>query len=213
MLILALFLSYLIGAIPFGVLAGRMRGIDIRAVGSGNSGATNVWRTLGPAAGATVFTLDVLKGLVAPFIGKALVGPQEYTVIALCALMAVVGHTFSCFLKFRGGKGVATGLGMALGLMPVPALLAFALWGLVLLVTRMISVASVIAIVVAPFIAIAFNAPMPYVAVAVLLAVVTFVKHIPNLKRIATGTEPKVGSKKTKAEQEQVLATPEANIR
>ena len=152
MLYVALLLSYLLGAIPFGVIVGKMRGVDIRAVGSGNSGATNVWRVLGPVAGTSVFLLDVLKGLAAPFIGRALVGPTEYWPIALCALLAVVGHTFSCFLKFRGGKGIATGLGMAVGLMPIPALLAFALWGIVLLLSRMISVASVVAVAAAPII-------------------------------------------------------------
>lgn len=198
-MILALILSYLLGAIPFGVLIARTRGVDIRAVGSGNSGATNVWRTLGPVAGTIVFALDVLKGLAAPFIARVLVGPQEYSIIALCALLAVLGHTFSCFLKFRGGKGIATGLGMALGLVPVPALLAFTLWGGVLLFSRMISLASIAACLAAPLLAWYFQAPLPYIVVIAVIAIVAFLKHIPNMKRIAAGTEPKITIGKKRA--------------
>jgi glycerol-3-phosphate acyltransferase PlsY len=194
---IAFLLSYMLGAIPFGVLVGKARGVDIRSVGSGNSGATNVWRTLGPVAGTTVFILDVLKGLAAPFIARELVGSQEYSVIAICAALAVIGHTFSCFLKFRGGKGIATGHGMALGLMPLPALLAFALWGIVLLLSRMISVASIIAAAAAPLLALWLKAPTPYVVVITIISLIAIIKHIPNMKRIAAGTEPRVGGGKS----------------
>ena len=209
MLVLALFLSYILGAIPFGVIVGKMRGVDIRSVGSGNSGATNVYRTLGPAAGITVFALDVGKGLAAPFIARFLIGPQDYWPIALCALMAVIGHTFSCFLRFRGGKGIATGLGMALGLAPLPALITFALWGLALLLTRMISAASLIACVLILPLAYFMAAPLPYVVVLSVIVVVAFIKHIPNLKRIAAGTEPKVNIGRKKPPQD-APASPQA---
>lgn len=188
----ALFLSYILGAIPFGVLAGKVRGIDIRAVGSGNSGATNVWRTLGPVAGITVFVLDVLKGLVAPLIARALLDPQQHWGVALCAAMAIIGHTLSVFLRFRGGKGIATGLGAALGLMPVPALITWAVWSGVLLVTRMISAASIAACITLPLIAWWLGIPLPYIAVITALALVALIKHIPNIQRIISGTEPKV---------------------
>jgi glycerol-3-phosphate acyltransferase PlsY len=206
---LAFVLSYFLGAIPFGVIVGKMRGVDIRAVGSGNSGATNVWRTLGPAAGITVFALDVLKGLAAPFLARALVGHDQYWTIALCGALAVIGHTFSCFLKFRGGKGIATGLGMAVGLMPIPALLAFALWGIVLLLGRMISAASIVACVAAPFIALAFHEPQPFVITIAIIALLAIVKHIPNMKRIAAGTEPKIGFGKKPRVEEGVLVSTE----
>ena len=166
----ALLLSYLLGAIPFGVIVGKMRGVDIRAVGSGNSGATNVWRTLGPVAGTTVFTLDVLKGLAAPYLARILIAPDAHWLIALCGALAVLGHTFSIFLKFRGGKGIATGLGMAVGLMPIPALIAFAIWGGVLLLSRMISAASITACLCAPIVALLFQAPTPYVVVISIIA-------------------------------------------
>ena len=191
-MISALLLSYLLGAIPFGVLIGKMRGVDIRTLGSGNSGATNAWRTLGPLAGTTVFALDVIKGLAAPFIARVLVGPHEYWAIAICALLAVIGHTYSCFLKFKGGKGIATGLGAAFGLMPIPALLALAMWGGVLLVSRMISVASIVACVALPLLALIYHAPPPFVAVVGIISLVAILKHIPNMQRIAEGTEPKI---------------------
>src|SRR4028119_1803906 len=146
---LALFISYLLGAIPFGVFVGRARGIDIRAVGSGNIGTTNVWRALGPGAGSLVFALDVAKGLAAPLLARAFVG-NEYSIVALCALVVVLGHTFSIFLKFKGGKGIATAFGASLALAPLPALACIALWALVLGVSRTISIASIAACVAAP---------------------------------------------------------------
>lgn len=192
MTIIALLLSYFLGAIPFGVIVGKMRGVDVRSVGSGNSGATNVWRTLGPAAGASVFALDVAKGLAAPFIARAMIAPTEYSWIAICAAMAIIGHTFSVFLKFRGGKGIATGLGAALGLMPIPALIAFAIWGGVLLISRMISVASIVACIALPLLALAFQVPTAYIVVIAIIALLAILKHLPNMKRIAAKTEPKI---------------------
>lgn len=193
MIFVALILSYLLGAIPFGVLAGRLRGVDIRAQGSGNSGATNVWRVLGPVAGVAVFTLDVLKGVAAPFIARQFLGNEAHLVIALCAATAVIGHTFSCFLKFRGGKGIATGLGMALGLAPLPALIALAVWGVALLISRMISAASIIAALALPSACIAIGTPKTYTIVMTIVALLAILKHIPNMRRIMTGTEPRVG--------------------
>jgi glycerol-3-phosphate acyltransferase PlsY len=198
MIALALFVSYLLGAIPFGVFVGRARGIDIRAVGSGNIGTTNVWRALGPSAGSLVFALDVAKGLAAPLLARVLAG-NEYSIVALCALVAVLGHTFSVFLKFKGGKGIATAFGVLLGLNWTLALGLFTLWAVVLGLSRMISVASVVACVAAPVAFIAARQPWPYTAVIALFATVAIIKHIPNMKRIAAGTEPRLGSKKTGA--------------
>lgn len=192
MTIIAFLASYFLGAIPFGVLIGKARGVDVRAVGSGNSGATNVWRTLGPAAGLTVFVLDVLKGLAAPYIARAMVGESAHWVIAICAVLAILGHTFSVFLKFRGGKGIATGLGAALGLMPIPALIAFGAWLGVLLISRMISVASIAACIALPIAACVLGAPAPFVVVITIIAILAIVKHFPNVQRILAKTEPKI---------------------
>ena len=195
MLFLALALSFFCGAIPFGVLIGKSRGVDVRAVGSGNIGTTNVWRALGPVAGGIVFALDVAKGVAGPLLGHWL-APNSEIGIAACGIAAVLGHTFSPFLGFKGGKGIATSLGAMLGLMPIVGLIIFAIWGVVLGLTRMISAASIAGCLALPVLALLFHAPAPYFVVAVLMSVVAFVKHIPNIKRIRAGVEPRVGAKK-----------------
>ena len=198
MLFLALALSFFCGAIPFGVLIGKSRGVDVRAVGSGNIGTTNVWRALGPVAGGIVFALDVAKGVAGPLLGHWL-APNSEIGIAACGIAAVLGHTFSPFLGFKGGKGIATSLGAMLGLMPIVGLLIFAIWGVVLGLTRMISAASIVACVALPILALMLGAPAPYFVVALLMAIVAFAKHLPNLKRIRAGVEPRVGQKKAEA--------------
>ena len=192
MLWLIIGLAYLCGAIPFGVLAGRLRGVDLQSVGSRNIGATNVWRTLGPAMGSTVFVLDVLKGLAGPTLAKVLL-PHDALAVALCAVAAVLGHVFSVFLGFRGGKGIATALGAGLALDPLVALGAFALWGLLLLLTRTISVASMLAVPAAAVAMVALHRPVPLTVVVWVLACLTLLKHRPNMQRLRDGTEPRLG--------------------
>ena len=197
--VLALLLSFLIGSIPFGVLLGKMRGVDVRAVGSGNIGATNVWRALGPTFGVMSFVLDMLKGVAGPLIGRWLIPDSDWG-IAFCGIAAVAGHIFSPFLGFKGGKGISTSLGALFGLIPVVGIAAVAVWCLVLAITRMISAASVAACIVLPFLALLIHwpayTPLPAVLVALLMSVFAFIKHIPNLKRIVAKTEPKIGAKK-----------------
>ena len=195
MLFLALLLSFVCGAIPFGVLIGHSRGVDVRAVGSGNIGTTNVWRALGPVAGGLVFALDVGKGVAGPLFGQWLAGGNTFG-IAGCAIAAVLGHTFSPFLGFKGGKGIATSLGALLGLMPIVGVLIFAVWGVMLGLTRMISAASIVACLGLPILALLLHAEPLYFVVALLMSAVAFVKHLPNLKRIRAGVEPRVGQKK-----------------
>ena len=198
MLFLALALAYFCGSIPFGVLIGHSRGVDVRAIGSGNIGATNVWRALGPKFGTLAFVLDVAKGAAGPLLAFLLLRNSENLDLykALCGVAAVLGHTFSPFLKFKGGKGIATSLGAMLALMPLVGILVFALWGVVLAFTRMISAASIAGCVALPILALGFGAPTSHFVVALLMSLVAFVKHIPNLKRIRAGVEPKVGAKK-----------------
>ena len=197
MLYLALILSFLIGSIPFGVIIGNICGVDVRKVGSGNIGATNVTRALGKKWGAVSFALDVLKGVAGPLLARLLVGPDAAVAIAACGVLAVLGHVFSPFLKFKGGKGIATSLGAMLGMMPIVGVLILLVWGVFLAITRMVSAASVIACVVLPFMAYAFYPKMPaFIVVAALMGLVSFIKHIPNMRRIAAGTEPKVGKMK-----------------
>jgi glycerol-3-phosphate acyltransferase PlsY len=191
-----LILAYFIGAIPFGVLVGRACGVDVQSVGSGNIGTTNVWRALGPKMGATVFLLDVLKGTAASLLARTLV-PDNQTIWALAMFVVVLGHTFSVFLKFKGGKGVATAFGAMLGVVPAVALGCFAWWGLVLLLSRTISVASIAVCFAAPIGAVYVGATPITIGVISLFCVVGLVKHLPNVKRIIAGTEPKVGQKKS----------------
>lgn len=194
--VLAYLLSYLAGALPFGVIAGHLCGVDVRKVGSGNIGATNVYRALGPKIGLSVFLLDVLKGVAGPLIARALLGPAAYKEIAICGLLVAVGHVFSVFLKFKGGKAIATGLGVFIALSPIVAAGCLGLWGVVLLLTRMVSAASVAACVAAPIACYLFHVPTPFFVAMSLIAIVAFLKHVPNLKRIAAGTEPRIGDKK-----------------
>jgi glycerol-3-phosphate acyltransferase PlsY len=151
---LALFTGVLLGSIPTGYVAGRSRGIDIRTVGSGNLGATNVFRTLGWPAGVAVLFVDVAKGAAAVWIGLHLIPavlerlPDLTGLIS--ALGAVLGHSLSPWVGFRGGKGVATAAGAFLMLAPLPALAAILVWGLLLGTTRVMSVASIAAAAVLP---------------------------------------------------------------
>lgn len=193
--------SYLLGSIPFGVLAGKLAGVDVRSVGSGNVGTTNVWRALGPIAGLTVFALDVLKGISGPMLGLFVLGKEHPWGIALCALLAVLGHIFSVFLKFKGGKGIATGLGAMLGLWPFGAIIGFGVWLVIFLLSRMVSLASILACIFLPFFALYYHLTLPYVLVISVFCIVAILKHIPNMKRIATGTESCVsfGRKKPKS--------------
>lgn len=206
--------SFVVGAIPFGVIAGRLKGIDIRSSGSGNIGATNVSRLLGRRWGAAVFVLDLLKGLCPSLTaGFALQGGGTFSVgtdgrVDVCwltvGLCAVLGHNYSPFLRFRGGKGVATSLGVALGVYPdltFPALIAVAVWGIVVGVTRVISAGSVAAGLAFP---VAYSAlaaggstssrpSWPMLAFTCAVAGMVLVRHRGNLARIAAGTEARIG--------------------
>jgi glycerol-3-phosphate acyltransferase PlsY len=196
-ILIILLSSYLLGAIPAGLIVGRLvKGIDIREHGSRNIGATNVWRILGPAWGTLTFVLDTVKGLAPVLLARHLAGHPIWLPVA-AGLMAVIGHNASVFLKFKGGKGVATTLGVAFGLSWQAALLAFAVWGLVLLLTRYISVASLVATPVGALTLWGFNQwNWAYGLFALLVTVFVFVKHRANIRRLRTGIEPKVGRKK-----------------
>ncbi|WP_027718749.1 glycerol-3-phosphate 1-O-acyltransferase PlsY [Desulfovirgula thermocuniculi] len=182
-------LSYLIGSIPVGYLLGRMKGVDIRLHGSGNIGATNVWRTLGPAAGVTALVLDVAKGLVPVLLGKSTGGDA---LALLCGLAAIAGHSWSVFLGFRGGKIIATSLGVFLALSPVAALLALGIWLAVVVLSGYVSLGSIVAAASMPFLMLALRQPWSYVLFSLVAAAVAVYKHVPNIRRLLAGTEPKI---------------------
>lgn len=194
--IVSLIAAYLIGGIPFGYLIGRMRGIDIRTVGSGNIGATNVFRTVGKKWGLLAFALDVLKGLVPVLIVKH-VTSIDHLPLAV-GVMCVMGHMLTPYMKFKGGKGVATGFGMLLGLVPALVGVAFALFVVVFALSHYISLGSCVA---ALFMAITIWFPilgsngasdLPEAIVVTLISLFVIVKHRSNIKRLIQGNENKI---------------------
>jgi acyl phosphate:glycerol-3-phosphate acyltransferase len=189
-------LAYLSGSVPFGLLIARARGVDIRKVGSGNIGATNVFRSVGRGAGVLTFLLDLLKGFVPAFLFPLLLRPALGPVAAqalsvLCACLAVAGHNWPIFLRFRGGKGVATSTGALLGLAPQAVLAGLATWVAVFLLTRYVSVASMLAAVAVAVAAwlVEREHGLLVPAALTLLAVVAILRHRSNIERLRAGTE------------------------
>lgn len=202
-------LAYVAGATPFGWLAGRLRGIDLREHGSGNIGATNAVRVLGKGIGLPVFALDMLKGWLPVTAASwwAAVQPAftgysmaAQTAPVLAGLGAILGHTFTFWLGFKGGKGVATSAGAMLGLAPLALLAAVVVWALCLKITRYVSLASVVSGWVLP-IAVGVQGwrwgqvNLPLLVLSLLIAVLVTIRHRSNLARLAAGTEPKTGSR------------------
>lgn len=195
--LLMVLIGLLAGSIPFGFLAGRsMQGIDLRTVGSGGTGATNVLRTLGKKASATVLILDFLKGLV-PVLAARWLGVGEWWVAAV-AVATVIGHCWSPFIGFKGGKGVATGGGAAIALFP-PVLLVVPVILLIIWRTRYVSLGSLVGAGLAVVLAVAFAiaGPLPWafaVAIAAIAAIIVY-RHRENIDRLRTGSERKLGQR------------------
>lgn len=195
----ALFIgAYLVGAIPFGVLFARSRGIDLFAVGSGNVGATNVKRALGLGPAIAVFLLDVLKGFAPAFLAMRLLGSQDWAIGI--GVAAILGHCYSPFLKFKGGKGIATGLGVLLGVTPWVALSVFGVFLLSMLIHRWVSLSSLTAAVTAPFFGWLFgDSPGMFLFYGALLVFV-LIRHRENIHRLFDGTEPKFSFSRSKSQ-------------
>jgi glycerol-3-phosphate acyltransferase PlsY len=196
--------SYVFGSVPFAVIFGRLKGVDILHFGSGNPGMTNVMRALGPGWGITCFVLDVAKGLVPCLAARAIVskpidGMDPQLLWFLAGLCAIVGHCASVFLRFRGGKGVSTALGAIVGTDPLTAAACFGLFLVLLAVTRYMSLASVIGVSSS----ILFDLLLPgasrqLLPVFVLLSVFVVYRHRKNLRRLRDGDEPKFGFKRSR---------------
>jgi glycerol-3-phosphate acyltransferase PlsY len=184
--------SYFLGSVPSGFILGSMAGVDVRKMGSGNVGATNVARVLGKGRGALTLAADVLKGWLPVFVAHQL----ELNLLAVCAagLAAFFGHIYSVFLRFRGGKGVATAFGVLLGVAPAPTAVSIVVFAGVFGASRLVSLGSIAAAVAAPISAWI----MGYRAtVVIMIAVMTFMitwRHRANIERLRAGTEPKFGS-------------------
>ena len=194
--------SYLVGSIPFGYVAGKIRGIDIRKIGSGNIGATNVVRVLGKRYGYSVFVLDFLKGFGAVKISMSIAtdarpewaSPEIFGIFA--AIASVIGHSFPVWLKFRGGKGVATSAGALFGLIPLAALIGIVIWVLVFWFTRYVSVASVVAAATLPLVILIMTRLNQIHGNALFysslgLSAVVMWRHRSNFSRLMHGSEPR----------------------
>ena len=182
-------LSYLAGGIPTGYLiARRLKGIDIREHGSGNPGAANVYRVVGHGAGAATLLVDALKGFFPVLLARYLF-PSTYWVQILCGASAIIGHDWTIFLGFRGGKGVATSAGVFLALLPKPILGALAVFAVGVALTGHISVGSMGAALLFPFFSLLFKEPLPLTLMAAAASCLILIKHIPNFRRIVLGRE------------------------
>ena len=200
--LIAIAAAYLIGSIPFGFLVGKMRGVDVRTVGSKNIGATNVFRTVGRKWGLLAFALDFLKGFIPTFLALRYArasGDASLACLPLATGVAcVAGHMFTCFMKFKGGKGIATGFGMLVGLLPWLVLTAFGIWAVTVWLSHYISLGSCLA---AAFLAVGVWFPwlgsegcrnLPLSLVVTLVALVAIYKHKANIRRLIDGCENRI---------------------
>ncbi len=197
--------AYLIGSIPTGFLVAKAKGVDIRTAGSGNIGATNVFRTLGTIAGISVLAVDFLKGLLACTLVPGLVArwaPGTFTTGAftfeslalVCGIFAVLGHNYTCGLWFRGGKGIATSAGVLVALVPRALLIILGVWIVVFALTRYVSLASIAASFSLPFAVWITGGSTTMIALTAGLAVLAIYRHRTNIRRLLAGTEPRMGS-------------------
>ena len=194
-LIVALAGSYLVGSLPTGYLFVRwLKRIDLRAVGSGNVGATNVTRAAGVGAGSIVLLMDIAKGLIA-VVGLApwLIRPLSPATQLACGLAVVLGHAFPIFLQFQGGKGVATTIGVLLGVMPGIAALCLGVWLMCFLLWRYVSVGSLAAAMILPIAALVTRRPVAEVLLGAALTLLIVIRHRSNIERLVQGTEHRFG--------------------
>jgi glycerol-3-phosphate acyltransferase PlsY len=206
--VLTAVLAYLLGSIPTGFLVARAKGVDIRAVGSGNIGATNVFRILGKPAGVFVLAADALKGWMAVVAGVRMVlvlfalplegQTHEYHAL-VAAPCAVMGHNYTCWLHFKGGKGIATSAGVLLALVPLALAIILTVWVIIVALTRYVSLASISASVTLPFATWLTGKSVTLVAVTGALGALAVYKHRTNIQRLLSGTETRFGSRHKEA--------------
>ena len=203
--IVVVLIAYLLGSIPTGFLVAKARGVDIRTVGSGNIGATNVLRILGKPAGVFVLLADAAKGWLATFVVAKLVagwffpdaGSLSREWFAICAgLAAILGHNYTCWLHFKGGKGIATSAGVLVALVWGPLLIILGIWIVVFALTRYVSLASICASFTLPFAAWVVDGSLNIIIVTAVLAALAIYKHKANIQRLIKGTEHRMSFKK-----------------
>ena len=186
-------IAYLIGSIPFGVLVAKARGVDLQEVGSKNIGATNVLRTVGKGPALVTLLGDILKGVAAVMLCRIIVGGELWE--GVIGFTAVLGHMHSIFLSFKGGKGVATGVGVLAVYSPLSALILIVIWIITILYTRYSSLAAVTAFVLLPAVIALLDASKVKISFAIVLALLIILKHRSNIKRLFEGSESKIGEK------------------
>lgn len=193
--LLLIVVAYLIGSIPVGILLARLKGKDPRKTGSGNIGATNVMRSAGKLFGILTLFGDILKGFVPVFI--TVLSKEPDAVVALVGLAAFVGHLFPIFLGFKGGKGVATGAGVFLAIGPLSVLFSFMVFAVVFLIWRYVSLGSLLGTISIVLFFVIFREPPAFIVLALLIGIGVYIKHSPNIRRLLSGTENKIGAPKT----------------
>lgn len=209
--IITALLAYLLGSIPSGFLTGKAKGLDIRAMGSGNIGATNAFRLLGKAAGSFVLFADALKGFLACVLVPRVAAlpfregnpaPAGDALLLIAGVCAVLGHNYTCWLRFKGGKGIATSAGVLLAWVPMGLLAIFITWLIVFFASRFVSLASIAAAVVLPFAVWWLHGDRGwiYVAITTGLSALAIFKHRPNIRRLLDGTENRIGSSRPPSE-------------
>jgi len=197
-IVISLISAYLIGSIPTAYLFGRIiKGIDIRNYGSGNVGATNVYRVVGKVPGFMALFLDILKGCLPVIILPVIFNVDNNMITIdtyklLIGISAIAGHVWPVFLKFKGGKGVATTAGVVLALMPAVFIISFIIWVLVFIIFRYVSLASVIAAIAMPIAVIVLKMPISIAIFAIMLSIVGIYKHKSNISRLIKGEEKKI---------------------
>jgi glycerol-3-phosphate acyltransferase PlsY len=186
-LVILLVTAYLLGSVPTGLLLGKAYGIDVRKEGSGNIGATNLYRTVGRRVGILTLIGDCLKGLIPVLVVNFSSMPSDYAVWV--GLAAFCGHVFSVFLRFRGGKGVATALGVFLALAPLAVGIALVVFVVLMLVWRYVSLGSIAAAATMPLVVMLFRGDTVLMSVTLIIALVVIAKHHENIRRLLAGTE------------------------
>jgi glycerol-3-phosphate acyltransferase PlsY len=200
--IVVLVISYFLGSVPTGFLAGKARGIDVRTLGSGNIGATNVFRVLGRTAGTMVLVADALKGFIAAqwapslavYLFPGAAPHREYLALAAGAA-AILGHNYTCWLHFKGGKGIATSGGVVLAWATYACLTALAVWGVVFALTKYVSLASIAAALVLPVAVWFWKGSLTMTVVMAALSALAIYKHKANIQRLLQGTESRAWGK------------------
>ena len=186
---------YLLGSIPFGYIAGKLfKKIDIRELGSGNIGATNVFRILGPSLASLVLIGDIGKGIFSIYLAQYF-NIDNLLILTIAGLAVICGHDWSLFLGFKGGKGIATTFGVIFALNPIISILAILVWVVVMIITRYASLSSILAVISIMIFTILFKQPYEYIMFSAIILLLSIFKHKENIKRLRSGNERKIGKK------------------